>query len=70
MTVNDKQARYALHPARMLRRMAVVAAKSAGASRDPGALPNLIARADTVIGIRALKPAFASGIRAQKRIEL
>ena len=68
MTVSDKLARHALHPARMLRRKAMVAAKSAGASRDPGALPNLIALADTVMGIRALKP--ASGIRAKKSNEL
>ena len=70
MTVSNKQARNALHPERMLRRKAVVEVKSAGASRDQGALPNLIALADTVMGIRAIKPAFASGIRAQKRIEL
>lgn len=69
MTVSDKQTRYALHPSRLLRRKAVVAAKRAGAWRDPGALPNLIALAATVRDIRALKPAFASGIRAQKRIE-
>ena len=54
MTVSDKQARNTLPQARMLRSKAVVAAKSAGASRDPGALPNLIARADTVMGIRAI----------------
>ena len=67
MTVSDKRARNTLHQPRMLRRMAVIAAKSAGASRDPRALPNLIARADTVMGIRPLKP--ASVIRAQKSIE-
>lgn len=70
MTVSDKQARNALHPARLLRSKSVVDAKIAGASRDPGALPNLIALADTVMEIRAIKPAFAFGIRAQKRIEL
>ncbi|MHB0916845.1 MAG: hypothetical protein ACYC1G_03665 [Thiobacillus sp.] len=70
MTVSDKQARNALHQARMLRRKAVVDAKIAGASRDQGALPNLMALADTVMEIRAIKPAFASGIRAQKSIEL
>ena len=69
MTVSDKQARNALHPARLLRSKSVVDAKIAGASRDQGALPNLIARADTVMGLRAIKPAFAFGI-AQKRIEL
>ena len=69
MTVSDKQARNTLPQARMLRRMAVVAAKITGASRDQGALPNLIARADTVMEIRAIKPAFAFGIRAQKSIE-
>ncbi len=67
MTANDKQARHALHPARMLRRKVVVAAKIAGASLDPGALPNLLEIADTVMGIRALK--FAPGIHVQKRIE-
>ena len=67
MTVSDKQARNTLHQPRMLRRMAVVEVKIAGASRDPGALPNLIARADTVMGIRAIKP--ASGIHTQKSIE-
>lgn len=66
MTVSDKQAHNALQPARM-RRMAVVAAKIAGASRDSGALPNLVARADTVMGIRAIKP--ASSIHTQKSIE-
>jgi len=54
----------------MPRRKAAVAAKIAGASRDQGALPNLIALADTVMEIRAIKPVFASGIRAQKSIEL
>ena len=68
MTVSDKQSRNALHQARLLRRKAVVDAKIAGASRDQGALPNLIARADTVMEIRAIKP--ASGIHTQKRIEL
>lgn len=69
MTVSDKQARNTLHQPCMLRRNAVVEVKIAGASRGPGALPNLIARADTVMGLRAIKPAFAFGI-AQKRIEL
>ena len=68
MTVSDKQARNTLPQALMLCSKAVVVAKGAGASRDPGALPNLIARADTAMGIRALK--LASGICTQKRIEL
>ncbi|MDP2266539.1 MAG: hypothetical protein Q8J70_08330 [Thiobacillus sp.] len=60
MTASDEQAHNALHPARMLRKEARV--------RDQGALPDLIALADTVTEMRVIK--HASGIRAQKSIEL
>jgi ATP:corrinoid adenosyltransferase len=68
MTASDEQAHNALHQARLLRRKAVADAKIAGASRDQGALPDLIALADTVTEMRVIK--HASGIRAQKSIEL